>query len=53
MLCISLITYDLIPFLQKNVSLVTARLVGELEGRKHLEDLGVDERIMLKYILKK
>jgi hypothetical protein len=28
-------------------------LVGKLKGRDHLDDLGVDTRIMLKWILKK
>ena len=28
-------------------------LVGKFEGKKHLEDLGVDGRIILKFIFKK
>jgi len=28
-------------------------LVGKLEGKSHLEDLGLDERIILKWKLKK
>jgi hypothetical protein len=28
-------------------------LVGKLEGKNHLEDLGLDERIILKWTLKK
>jgi hypothetical protein len=28
-------------------------MVGKLEGKRHLEDLGIGERIILKWVLKK
>jgi hypothetical protein len=45
--------YELIPEILRFIWFCFAILVGKSEGRNHLEDPGVDGRIILKWIVKK